>query len=143
MTPKIIKTTHEHTITLARIERIFTAKPGTPAGDELELLIHLVEQYEAATCPIDLPSPIAAIRFRMEQQGLKAKDLIPHLGSASKVSEVLSGRRRPSLAMIRNLIDGLGLPPEVLLQDPASSPRHPKPKLRRRAARQPRRVLAA
>ncbi len=143
MTPKIIKTTQEHKATLARIDQIFTAKPGSPVGDELELLIHLVEQYEAATCPIDLPSPIAAIRFRMEQQGLKAKDLIPHFGSASKVSEVLSGRRRLSLAMIRNLIDGLGIPPQVLLQEPAPAPRRSKPNLRRRANRPSRRVLAA
>lgn len=143
MTQKIIKTTHEHAATLSRIDQIFTAKPGTPAGDELELLIHLVEQYEAATCPIDLPSPIAAIRFRMEQQGLKAKDLIPYFGSASKVSEVLSGRRRLSLAMIRNLIDALGIPPQVLLQDPAPARRRSKRSLRRRAARSTRRVLAA
>lgn len=144
MTPKIIKTTHEHAATLSRIDQIFTAKPGTPAGDELELLIHLVEQYEAATCPIDLPSPIAAIRFRMEQQGLKAKDLIPYFGSASKVSEVLSGRRRLSLAMMRSLVDGLGLPPEVLLQAPASASRRAsRPRLRRGSSRSARRVLAA
>ena len=83
----------------------------------------LVERYEQEHFPIDLPSPIAAIRFRMEQQGLKAKDLIPHFGSASKVSEVLSGRRRLSLAMIRSLIAGLSIPAQVLLQDSTPAPR--------------------
>ena len=89
----------------------------------LSLLIH---HYEEKHFPIGLPSPVDAIRFRMEQQGLKARDLVPYLGSPSKVSEVLSGRRRLSLTMIRNLT-GLGIPAAVLLQDVKSTPRRTAP----------------
>jgi HTH-type transcriptional regulator/antitoxin HigA len=121
MKPKIIKNEAEHATALARIEEIFVAQPGTPEGDELELLVHLVEAYEKIICPIDLPSPLAAIRFRMEQQNLKAKDLVPYIGSASKVSEVLSGRRPLSISMIRKLVTGLGIPAEVLLQEVGAS----------------------
>jgi HTH-type transcriptional regulator / antitoxin HigA len=118
MKPKIIKNEAEQAAALTRIEQLFGAKPGSPEGDELELLVHLVETYEASVCPIAPPSPLAALRFRMDQQHLKAKDLIPYLGSASKVSEVLSGRRRLSLTMIRKLVVGLGIPAEILLQTP-------------------------
>jgi len=97
MKPKVIKTEPEYQATLARIEAIFDAKPGTAKGDELELLLLLVETYEDRTYPIDLPNPIEALRFRMEQEGLKPKDVIPYIGSKSKVSEVLSGRRALSL----------------------------------------------
>jgi len=115
--PKVIKTTAEHELALARIEELFTAKPGTPKGDELELLILLVETYEAKEFPIDLPDPIEAIRFRMQQANLKQKDLIPIFGSKSKVSEVLNGKRELSLSMIRKLASELGIPTEVLLQE--------------------------
>jgi HTH-type transcriptional regulator/antitoxin HigA len=115
--PKVIKTTAEHKRALARIEELFTAKPGTPKGDELELLILLVETYEAKEFPIDLPDPIEAIRFRMQQANLKQKDLIPIFGSKSKVSEVLNGKRELSLSMIRKLASELGIPTEVLLQE--------------------------
>src|SRR5690606_3858718 len=100
----------EHAVAMARIEEIFDATPGTPEGDELELLTLLVEKYEEEAFPIDLPDPVAAIQFRMEQQGLKPKDLIPYLGSASRVSEVLGGKRPLSLSMIRRLVDDLGIP---------------------------------
>jgi HTH-type transcriptional regulator/antitoxin HigA len=115
--PKVIKTTVEHERALARIEELFTAKPGTPDGDELELLLLLVETYEAKEYPIDLPDPIEAIRFRMEQAKLKQKDLISIFGSKGKVSEVLNGKRDLSLTMIRKLVSDLGIPAEVLLQE--------------------------
>ena len=115
--PKVIKTTAEHKRALARIEELYSAKPGTPKGDELELLILLVETYEAKEFPIDLPDPIEAIRFRMQQANLKQKDLIPIFGSKSKVSEVLNGKRELSLSMIRKLASELGIPTEVLLQE--------------------------
>lgn len=121
MKPRIIKTEAQYRTTMARIEKIFDAKPGTPKGDELELLLLLVETYEDETYPIDPPDPIAALRFRMEQQGLRPKDLIPFIGSKSKVSEVLSGRRRLSLSMIRKLVAGLGMSAEVALREPKSS----------------------
>src|SRR5207253_5670885 len=85
------------------------------------LLLLLVETYEGAAYPIDLPDPIAALRFRMEQDGLRPNDLIPYLGSKSKVSEVLSGQRPLSLTMIRKLVTGLHLPAEVALR--ATKPR--------------------
>jgi HTH-type transcriptional regulator / antitoxin HigA len=116
MKPKVIKTKADYKVAMARIEQIFNAEPETPEGDELELLTTLVELYEAKTFPIDLPDPLTAIRFRMEQQGLKPRDIVPFIGSASKVSEVLSGQRGLSLSMIRNLITGLGIPAEVLLK---------------------------
>src|SRR6266404_5833990 len=74
--------------------------------------------YEEKEFPIGLPDPLAAIQFRMEQQGLKAKELIPYFGSASKVSEVLSGKRRLSVTMMRNLVGGLGIPAKVFLATP-------------------------
>jgi HTH-type transcriptional regulator/antitoxin HigA len=121
MKPKLIKTETDYKAALARIDQIFDAKPGTPEGDELDLLATLVELYEDKAFPIDPPDPIAAIRFRMEQANLKAKDLIPYIGSASKVSEVLSGRRTLSLTMIRNLVNELGLPAAALLKTPSDS----------------------
>ena len=121
MSAKIIKNDAEHEAALARIERIFGAAPGTPEGDELELLVHLVEAYEANHHPIEPPDPVEAIKFRMEQEGLKQKALVPFLGSKSKVSEVLNGKRPLSLAMIRALHKGLGIPAHVLIQEPGKA----------------------
>jgi HTH-type transcriptional regulator/antitoxin HigA len=122
MKPRIIKTEAEYRATLARIEAIFDARPGTAKGDELELLLLLEQTYEDKAYPIDSPDPIAALRFRMEQQGLKPKDLIPYIGSKSKVSEVLSRRRPLSLTMIRKLVTGLHFPAEVALQETKARP---------------------
>lgn len=117
MNPKIIKSEEDYNIALNRIEEIFDAKPGSPEFDEMELLVKLVEIYEDEKYPISAPDPISAIKFRMEQQGLKNKDLIPYIGSKSKVSEVLSGKRALSLNMIRKLNEGLGIPAEVLIKE--------------------------
>jgi len=117
MKVKLIKTEEENDAALARLDEIFEAEPGTPDGDEAELLTALIQMYEQKACPIDLPDPIEAIKFRMEQQGLKPKDLVPYIGSAPRVSEVLSGKRPLSLAMIRKLVNELGIPAEVLLQE--------------------------
>lgn len=114
---KLIKTPEEHEKVLKRIEELFDAEPDTPEGDELELLVTLLELYEKEKYPISSPDPISAIKFRMEQQGLKNKDIIPYIGSKSKVSEVLSGKRALSLNMIRKLNEGLGIPAEVLIQE--------------------------
>src|SRR5438046_3012607 len=130
MKPKVIKTEPQYQAALARIEKIFDAKPGTAKGDELELLLLLVQTYEDSAYPIDPPDPIAALRFRMEQQGLQPKDLVPYIGSKSKVSEVLSGRRPLSLTMIRRLVAGLHLPAEVAIRAtdaPRARPAKPKP----------------
>ena len=115
--PTVIKTTVEHDRAIERIEALFRAKPGTVEGDELELWLLLVETYEKENFPIDLPDPIEAIRFRMEQANLKQKDLVPIFGSKGKVSEVLSGKRELSLAMIRKLVNELGIPAAVFLQE--------------------------
>ena len=117
MNPKIIKSEEDYNIALNRIEEIFDAKPGSPEFDEMELLVKLVEIYEDEKYPISAPDPISASKFRMEQQGLKSKDLIPYIGSKSKVSEVLSGKRALSLNMIRKLNEGLGIPAEVLIKE--------------------------
>lgn len=135
---KPIRTAADHKAALARLDALFDSAPGTPAGDEAEVIATLIQRYEEKHFPIGLPSPLDAIRFRMEQQGLKPKDLVPYLGSPSKVSEVLSGRRRLSLTMIRNLM-GLGIPAEVLLQDAKSVSKSPVP---RRAVRK-RHLVAA
>jgi len=116
----VIKSASDYEATMARIEQIFDAEPGTLLGDELELLLLLVEKYEDEAFPMDLPDPITAIRFRMDQQGLRAVDLVPYLGNKSKVSEVLNGQRPLSLTMIRNLVTRLGIPAAVLLREPGA-----------------------
>jgi HTH-type transcriptional regulator/antitoxin HigA len=115
---KVIKTTAEYRGALARIEKLMDAQAGTSEGDELELLSLLVQAYEDEAFPIDKPDPIAAIRFRMEQRGLEPSDLVPLIGSRSRVSEVLSGRRSLSLRMIRALTEGLGISADVLIGQP-------------------------
>ncbi|MEA3239147.1 MAG: transcriptional regulator, partial [Candidatus Bipolaricaulota bacterium] len=121
MRPKVIKTNAEYEAALARLDELLDAKPGTPEGDEFELWVTLVEIYEEKQFPIDLPDPISAIRFRMEQAGLLQVDLVPYIGSRSRVSEVLNGKRKLSLSMIRRLHESLGIPAEVLLQKPGAS----------------------
>lgn len=89
--------------------------PGTPEGDRLEVLATLVERYEAEHFPLDLPDPIEAIKFRMEQAGLSASDMQPYLGNLNRVYEVLNRKRGLSLAMIRRLNRELKIPAEVLI----------------------------
>lgn len=111
-----IRTDEDHAQALEQIERLWGAEAGTPEGDELEVLITLVDAYEARHHAIELPDPIEAIRFRMEQQGLTRADLEPFIGGRGRVSEVLSGKRALSLAMIRRLHQQLGIPAEILLR---------------------------
>jgi HTH-type transcriptional regulator/antitoxin HigA len=139
MKPKVIKTEADYAAALARVAAIFDAKPGTPKGDELEVWLLLVEKYEEAVYPVDLPDPIAALRFRMEQAQLRPKDLEPYIGSKSKVSEVLRGRRPLSLTMIRKLVAGLRLPAEVALREttaPATRRAKDRPTRRKRSTAQ-------
>jgi len=112
---KPIHTEKQHREALAEIERLWPAKPGTPAHDRLEVLAALVEDFEAKHQPIYPPDPIEAIRFRMEQLGLDRKALEPSIGSRARVSEVLTGRRKLTLQMIRRLHKQLGIPADVLL----------------------------
>ena len=121
MVTKLIKTDEDYKDAMTRIDEIFDSPTGTPEGDELDLLVHLVEVYEGERYPIPPPDPIDAIAFRMEQQGLTQRDLIPYIGSRSKVSEVLSGKRPITLRMARALHQHLGISAEVLLQDAGAS----------------------
>lgn len=117
---RIIKNEQDHAQALERLDALMDMDPaeGSAENDELEVLALLIERYEEEVFPMDMPSPVDAIRFRMDQQGLKNKDMIPYIGSAPKVSEVLNSKRPLSLAMIRKLSDGLGIPADVLIQDP-------------------------
>ena len=94
-----------------------SAKRGTPEGDRLDVLVTLVEAWEAKHYPLDLPDPVAAIKHHMDQQGLAPRDLIPYLGSRNRVYEVLSRRRPLTLTMIRRLHEGLGIPAESLIKE--------------------------
>ncbi len=116
---RVIKNAAEYEEALAEVERLVgrDPAPGTPDADRLELLALLVQNYEARLAPPRSPDPVEAIRFRMEQQGLTQRGLIPFIGSRSKVSEVLSGKRPLTLSMIRALHRGLGIPAESLLQE--------------------------
>jgi HTH-type transcriptional regulator/antitoxin HigA len=98
-----------------RLESIYQAQAGTPDADEMEVLVTLIEVYENKHYPIQPADPIEAIKFCMDQQGLTARDLEPYIGPSGRVSEVLNGKRRLSLSMIKRLHDGLRIPYESLL----------------------------
>lgn len=100
---------------LARIDALIDAKYGTPEYDELEILTTLVEAYENKHCPLPPPDPIEAIKFRMDQLGLKQSDLAHFLGGKSRASEILSRKRNLSIRMIRNLHQKLHIPSDSLL----------------------------
>jgi len=117
MNIKPIKNETDYDLALSRIDVLMDAKPGSLEGDELDILVTLVEKYEAQFYPIDTPNPIEAIRFRMDQFDLKDKDLIPYIGQSGRVSEVLGFKRKLTLTMIRNLHSGLQIPTESLIQD--------------------------
>ena len=117
MKPKVLKTEPEYTAALARVESLMDARPGTAREEELELWSLLVERYEQEHFPISLPDPVAAIRFRMDQEGLRRKDLEKYFPGKNRVSEILNRKRPLSLGMIRSLHRGLGIPAEVLLQE--------------------------
>ncbi|MBC8504152.1 MAG: ImmA/IrrE family metallo-endopeptidase [Chloroflexi bacterium] len=126
MKAKILKSETEYEAALAHVDALMDAEPGSPEEAELELFAFLVEKYEELHYPIDLPDPIEAIQFRMEQSGLTRKDLAPYLGSQSKVSEVLNRKRPLSLSMIRALHIGLGIPAEILLKEPGQELPEPR-----------------
>jgi len=102
---------------LNRLEDVFDAKKGTEKGDELEILSILIDRYENENFPIGMPDPIEAIKFRMEQMGMKQKDLAEVVGFKSRVSEILNRKRKLTLDMIRKLNTTLHIPTEVLIQD--------------------------
>ena len=114
---KVIKTEKDYQKALSRLEVIFDAKRNSKLGDELELLSLLIDNYEKDKFPIDLPDPIEAIKFRMEQLGYKQKDLAEVMGLKSRVSEILNRKRKLTLEMIRKLNEVLGIPTEILVKD--------------------------
>jgi HTH-type transcriptional regulator/antitoxin HigA len=116
MNLKPIKTKKDYQQALDRLEIIFDAKKGTKEGDELEILGILIDQYENEHFPIDLPDPIEAIKFRMEQLGYTQTDLAKVVGLKSRASEILSKKRKLSLDMIRQLHKKLNIPTDVLIQ---------------------------
>lgn len=113
----VLKTEIAYHKAIQRIEQLFSAKPGSEAFDELELLSLLVKDYEDRHYPIPEPDPIAVIKLKMDELGLKNKDLIPIIGSESHVSSVLSGRRQLTLDMARSLAIFLKLPAWVFIND--------------------------
>ena len=113
-----VRTAADHQAALARIDELMDAAAGSSEGDELDVLVDLVALYESRRHEIGYPSPVEAIEFRMDQQGLSPRDLVPLIGSRARVSEVLAGKRGITMAMARALHRHLGIPAEVLLQDP-------------------------
>ena len=118
---KAIRTEADYEAALARIDALMDAELGTSEGEELDVLTDLVEHYEEKHVPMGYPSAVAAIEFRLEQAGLTQRDLVPFIGSRAKVSEVLSGKRQITMPMARALHEHLGIPAEVLLQEPGAS----------------------
>ena len=114
---KVIKTDKQYRSALTRLDIIFEARKNTTEGDELELLSLLIDNYEKTKDPIDLPDPIEAIKFRMDQLGYKQKDLAEALGLKSRVSEILNRKRKLTLDMIRKLNEELGISAEVLVRE--------------------------
>jgi len=110
-----IKTEIDYLTSIERVELLWGSKRDTPEGDELDLLVTIIEAYEMKHYPIAPPDPIDAIKFRMEQMGMTKTDLAKYLGSQSRVSEVLGRKRKLTLKMVKSLYKGLKIPAEILL----------------------------
>ena len=111
-----IRTKADYKAALETVESLMGAQARTPEGDRLDVLVTLIEAYERQHFPMDLPDAVEAIKFRMEQQGLIAKDLEPMIGRSNRVYEVLNRKRGLTLSMIQKLHAGLGIPAESLLK---------------------------
>ncbi len=114
---KPIRSETDYEAALAEVDRLWGAEPGTPDGDRFEVLFTLVEAYEEYHYPILPPDPVEAIQYYMESRGLDRRDLEKFIGSSGRVSEILSRKRPLTLAMIRRLNKGLGIPAEILIQN--------------------------
>ncbi len=119
---KPIRTKADYKVALAELEELWGASSGTPRGDRLDVLATLIDSYEAARFPVDLPDPVDAIKFRMEQQGLTRRDLEELIGTRTRISEVLNRKRPLSIKMIRRLHERLGIPAEVLIRPTQKAP---------------------
>ncbi len=116
-----IRSEEDYEAALARIRELMGAQLNTPAGDELDVLTDLVEHYEDKHYPVDKPTAVNAIEFRMDQAGLTRRDLVPLIGSRQKVSDVLTGKRDITISMARALHKHLGIPADILLQEPGAA----------------------
>lgn len=114
---KPIKTEADYEVALKRADDLMDAEANTPDGDELDIIVTLIEAYESKHHAINSPNPVEAILFRMDQYGLKDKDLVPFIGQSGRVSEVLNYKRKLTLPMIHKLHIGLNIPTESLVQD--------------------------
>ena len=113
---KPIKTEVDYTEALQAVEKLMSAKKDTPKGDQLDVLVTLIEAYEEKHHPVLPPEPVEAIIHQMESQGFSRKDLIPLIGSRARVSEILNKKRSLSINMIRKLQKGLGISAEILIK---------------------------
>ncbi len=113
---KPIRTPEDYEIALRDVETLWGAPSGAKEGDRLDVLATLIDAYESRHYPMDPPDPVEAIKFRMEQQGLKRKDLEGIIGSRARIAEILDRKRGLSIAMIRRLNSELGIPAEVLIR---------------------------
>ncbi len=113
---KPIRTDDDYESALKEVNLLWGSEPGTPEGDRFEVLFTLVEAYEEQNYPILPPDPVEAINYHLESHGLERQDLEPYIGSSGRVSEILNRKRPLTLAMIRKLNAGLGIPAEVLIQ---------------------------
>jgi HTH-type transcriptional regulator/antitoxin HigA len=116
-----IRTEADYRATLWEIESLMTAGPGTAEGERLDVLVTLVEAWERKHFPLDLPDPVEAIKFAMDQRGLTVKDLEPMIGRANRVYEILSRKRPLTLRMIWKLHKELGIPAESLIKQPGEA----------------------
>ena len=116
-----IKTEADYRATLNEIESLMRAEPDSPEGERLDVLVTLVEAYERKHFPLDLPNPVEAIKFVMDQRGLTVKDLEPMIGQSNRVYEILSHKRPLTLRMIWKLHKELGIPAECLIKQPDNS----------------------
>ena len=117
-----IRTKRDYDEALARVDALMDARPDSAEDRELDLLVDLVVAYEETHMPMGYPSPVEAIKYCMEQRGLEPRDLVPFIGSLSKVSEVLSGKRQITMPMARALHDDLGIPAGSLFARPSRPP---------------------
>lgn len=121
MNIKPIKTDADYRVALKEVESLMTAKSNTPEGEKLDVLVTLIEAYERKHFPLDLPDPVEAIKFEMEQKGLTIKDLEPMIGKSNRVYEVLNRKRSLTLKMIWKLHQELGIPAESLIKQPTQT----------------------
>ena len=115
-----IKNDADYRAALHEVEQLMLAQPDAPDGEKLDVMVTLIEAYEAKHFPMDLPDPVEAIKFEMERKGLTVKDLEPMIGKSNRVYEILNHKRSLTLKMIWRLHEGLGIPAESLIKPPVN-----------------------